>query len=327
MRFIHEQTCRFRSNRLHERLRKACFNALSIKSIKNRIHTLLLGVLTARHVIYGAPVDLGKSWNYVRQKKWFLLKNFFLTRWTAIQIGAKFVFRKKTKLAGAFLIGANDWILLDKSLIDYYLNQKAHFGLEPEYKLTPLFRTSREELKEFYEKHGLSWSIRHRMMCDEKGEEFYLKEIIRFALHFKAWLHCLESGAPSLIIECGLRLPVSLPELRIKHLAVLGLQDSGQTGVPLRPEVKEQNYPFLYIDSPCCYAVTSRGAEMLIDAARGKLLPPMELFMKGMIKKLDVIYYPLVSQKIDDRIMSEIVHKAYMPLQESFWQRPEDPGR
>ena len=295
-----------------------------VLALSNLIRNFIVGYaqrLWPPHSLLGVPADTRRYQDHIKQEKWFFFRkligmwwrrnNFLVSTRMVGLLGAKI------KPSRMLLIPANRWIVLQAPQAEDYLRR---LGEGRSYDMGGVTLPTDEELRELYEKHKLSWNIRH------KERNSYLKQIMYFVLHFKAWMHCMESGEPILVAECGVVPPVSMPEVKFKHLALLVGQADYQLVCGNTP-VRREGLRIPRINGLYCYAITPDGADRFITTAvKEMLLPPLQVYMAKMIKRLSVVYRPLPMQPIDEEIRYAIARETKITPQESFWQKGSDEG-
>ena len=237
--------------------------------------------------------------------------------WTANKPDAVNSLGKKTRPTRMLLVPANALVVLSPSRSEDYLKRQKE---NLEYDTAGIALLTDEELRSLYEKYTLTWNLRQARRGPKKGFcAWQLPEediVMYFMLHFKGWVHCMESGEPVLIAEYGTAPPPVMPDVRFKHLAVLTPQGF------FRHEslAIEQTFRFPQIISPHCYALTPDGAHRLVEAAGRRLLVSLRSHMHRMIKRLHVVHYPVVSRQMNEEVLRVIAEASPKPPQATFWR-------
>lgn len=272
----------------------------------------LRGFLPASRDLLGAPADNRKYLAYLWQQRRHILGRG-LKKFTRY-------FRRrfhrtgdcdKVKPGRLLMVAANKYGVYSGDCYSDYLRgvKKRSQG---EYGIECIEKPGDTEFKELYTRYRLSWNGRHR-------RRYFRENVTRFVLHFKAWLRCRELREAVLVAEYGARLPDFMPEPGFRHLAILAQQDAkAENQLPVRVS----SYSRRRLMNLHSYAITPEGADRLIENARQQLLPPLHEFMGHMLKKLDVVYYPLVPCQLADEVLARVMQGQQQrgePPQEMFW--------
>ena len=283
-------------------LENSCVRVLTLFNlIDNFIVRKAQHLLCPPESLLGAPADVDRYRAHIKQHKWFFFRKLVLMWWDANKPGAVNFSGKKTRPARMLLIPANSDIVLSPSRSEDYLKRQKE---NPEYDTTGIALLTDEEFVSLYEKYTLSWSFRR------------LETIMHFMLHFKGWVHCMESGEPVLIAEYGTAPPPFMPDVSFKHLAVL----TSQGNLYHDGLAREQIFRFPHVVSPCCYAITPDGACRLVEAAGRLLLTSLQAFTARVFKRLHVVYYPVLLRQMEEEALRVIAEASPKPLQENFWR-------
>ena len=136
----------------------------------------------------------------------------------------------------------------------------------------------------FFVEHGLSWISRGKKERREAAMGC-------FASHFSLWLRCIELGTPIIIMEHDTIFVSKTPTLRFKHIAILSystLWRSMTTKYRIRNNT-ENYYPFSYLQGAGAYAITPKGAQLLVEDARCGLTFGLDNFIRRDI--VDIVSY------------------------------------
>ena len=126
-----------------------------------------------------------------------------------------------------------------------------------------------------------------------------------FSSHFKLWLRCIDLGEPIIILEHDAILHSSIPQLRFKHIIMIGkpyFHYHILRSIPHKGKKREVALPWPYIAGTHAYAITPEGAHKLVKQAPQQLLPPVDVFMSR--KNIDVLYLHPAPIELDVRFSS-----------------------
>ena len=123
----------------------------------------------------------------------------------------------------------------------------------------------------FFREHGLTC---HKARCLPADP---LAVMGCFSSHYKLWLYCVETQSPIVVLEHDIEFIGPLPALRFKDIICL----ASKYEMPgfSSPRMLETYHAHPHLLGTHAYAVTPEGAQKLIDQARRRFLPPVDIFM------------------------------------------------
>ncbi len=169
---------------------------------------------------------------------------------------------------------------------------------------------------DFLTQHGLSWH--HITLSDDIPPEMGC-----FASHYKLWQRCVELGEPIIVLEHDAIFRSPIPPLRFKHVILLSKPAHNLGAYKLEavrsPKPREIFYPMNMLAGAHCYAITPRGAEFLVDAARRKLITAADLFINK--HHLDILYYHPYLVDFSCDFSTHVTHHPGDPTSEEVWAK------
>ena len=143
---------------------------------------------------------------------------------------------------------------------------------------------------DFFKSRQLTWLHTQNNLARNKDP---LPEMGCFASHYLLWERCVEINEPIIVLEHD-AIPVApVPPLKFKHVIFLAKPafaygsyrfDELDYKVP-----REIFYPMKLLAAAHCYAITPKGASILIKAAQKYLIVPVDSFVNK--KYVDILYY------------------------------------
>ena len=176
-----------------------------------------------------------------------------------------------------------------KRCIESARRHDEHHGLE----IFPA--VSKFEALDFFIRHGLSWYQLEENINRKKNP---LSEMGCFASHYMLWKRCVEIAEPIIILEHDTMFLSPIPSLKFKHVISLAqalyMPPRIRVGAIKQPRPREVFHPMRRLDTGHCYAITPEGANLLLRAAKHRLVLPADAFIQKEL--LDILHYrpPLV---------------------------------
>ncbi len=260
--------------------------------------------------MFGADPTAGKLWNQFKRDLRPFTQYWFLTQWIKLRtIGVRAQARtiKPIRPAKKFLITLTNLPPSVQSAERCIESAKRHGEA---YNLEIVPGTNKFESHDFFIRHGLAWNKEYAETTDPYAG------MGCFASHYNLWRRCVEIGKPVMILEHDSVFVDSIPELRFRHVIMLGKPYFFNHIVSKisRDKKREIFHPWRFLRGTHCYAITPEGAQTLLEKAPRQLLPPVDLFMNK--KNVDILYYHPPPVDLDVRFSSVANKEARILLQQ-----------
>ena len=262
----------------------------------------LRAILISENFLFGAPINNEKLQQCIKQNAKLARKITIKT--LGIRIQLKTI--KAVKPAKKFLIMSTDQASVKNA--KHCIESAKQYQEDHNLEIIPTMNES--ELQNFFINNELSWHCRPTL---KKNFIFCLQT--KLALHFKAWLHCIELGNPVLVLEDYVKFCTSIPALKFKHVISLYTRREPYIAYTIsRFQTKERFYTTDVLDCLSCYAIKPEGAQRLINMVRQNLTSPEKLNHLICKKDVHIIYYPLFTNLDNEKPLITPI-----PTQKEIW--------